>query len=71
MVLLAIYILIGLAIFLYYLSHSGQDRSLQITMELGLAIALLATSINYSFSPVFQVALLILIVMLFLQKGWA
>ncbi len=66
-----IYIVIGLAIFLYYLLKSGQNRSLGITMELGLAITLLAAVIDYGLSPVLQVAAIMMIVLLLLQKGFA
>jgi hypothetical protein len=61
---------IGLAIFLYYLLKSGQNRSLEITMELGLAITLLAAAIDYSLSPVLQVAAIMMTVLLLLQKGF-
>jgi hypothetical protein len=64
------YIVIGLAIFLYYLLKSGQNRSLEITMELGLAITLLAAAIDYSLSPVLQVAAIMMTVLLLLQKGF-
>ncbi len=65
-----LYIVIGLAIFLYYLLKSGQNRSLEITMELGLAITLLAAAIDYSLSPVLQVAAIMMTVLLLLQKGF-
>jgi hypothetical protein len=65
-----IYLIIGLGIFFIYLLRSGHNRSLEITMELGIALAFLALAIHYSFSPLLQIAAIVTIVLLFLQKGF-
>jgi hypothetical protein len=68
--MVTLYIAIGLAIFLFYMVKGGQDKSLEITMQLGLAIALLALTIDLSFNPVLQVSIVIMTVLLLLQKGF-
>ena len=68
--MVTLYIAIGLAIFLFYMVKGGQDKSLEITMQLGLAIALLALTIDLSFNPVLQVSIAIMTVLLLLQKGF-
>jgi hypothetical protein len=68
--MVTLYIAIGLAIFLFYMVKGGQDKSLEITMQLGLAITLLALAIDLSFNPVLQVSIVIMTVLLLLQKGF-
>jgi hypothetical protein len=68
--MVTLYIAIGLVIFLFYMVKGGQDKSLEITMQLGLAIALLALTIDLSFNPVLQVSIVIMAVLLLLQKGF-
>jgi hypothetical protein len=68
--MVTLYIAIGLVIFLFYMVKGGQDKSLEITMQLGLAIALLALTIDLSFNPVLQVSIAIMTVLLLLQKGF-
>jgi hypothetical protein len=68
--MVTLYIAIGLVIFLFYMVKGGQDKSLEITMQLGLAITLLALAIDLSFNPVLQVSIVIMTVLLLLQKGF-
>jgi hypothetical protein len=68
--MVTLYIAIGLVIFLFYMVKGGQDKSLEITMHLGLAITLLALAIDLSFNPVLQVSIVIMTVLLLLQKGF-
>jgi hypothetical protein len=68
--MVTLYIAIGLAIFLFYMVKGGQDKSLEITTHLGLAITLLALAIDLSFNPVLQVSIVIMTVLLLLQKGF-
>ncbi|MGH8594873.1 MAG: hypothetical protein ACREV3_13800 [Gammaproteobacteria bacterium] len=61
---------IGIAIFIFYLYRSGQNRSLEATMELGLIVTLLAASLLYAMNPLIQVAVFVAGIMTLLRKGF-
>ena len=64
-------VIIGLVIFGYFSFRGTQNRSLESTMELGLVISGIAVSIYYGLNPLFQIAAIILAIMLLLRKGFA
>ena len=57
----------GLAIFLFYLFW-GKGASQEITMELGFALAFLAVTIGFDMGFAFQIATIVVVVILLLQK---
>lgn len=62
--------IVGLLIFLYLLFR-GTSASDQINMEIGLAIAALATTIGLGMDGKIQLAVVLVLVLLFVNKGFA
>ena len=63
-------VIAGLVISGYFFARGTQSRSLENTMQLGMLIAALTGTIYFQCSPVFQIAIIIMAVMLFVQKGF-
>lgn len=61
---------LGFAIFVFYLYRGGQNRSLEMTMELGLIITLLAASLLYGVNPLVQAAVFVAGIIVLLRKGF-
>ena len=64
-----VYFVIGLIVFVAYL-FLGRRLSLQLNMEIGLVLALLAATIALDVFPLLQLAAAGVLAMLFLQKGF-
>lgn len=62
--------IVGLLIFLYLLFR-GTSASDQINMEIGLAITALATTIGLGMDGKIQLAVVLVLVLLFVNKGFA
>ena len=62
--------IVGLLIFLYMLVR-GKSASDQINMETGLAIAALAATIGLDMDGRIQLAVVLVLVLLFVNKGFA
>ena len=62
--------IVGLLIFLYLLFR-GTSASDQINMEIGLAITALATTIGLGMDGKIQLAVVVVLVLLFVNKGFA
>jgi hypothetical protein len=65
-----IYFVIGVIVFVAYLLFPGRRPSLQLNMEIGLALALLSVTVALDVLPLLQVAAAVVLVMLLLQKGF-
>jgi hypothetical protein len=62
--------IVGLLIFLYMLVR-GTSASDQINMEIGIAIAALAATIGLDMDGRIQLAVVLVLVLLFVNKGFA
>jgi hypothetical protein len=62
--------IVGLLVFLYMLFR-GTSASDQINMEIGLAIAALAATIGLGVDGKIQLAVVLVLVLLFVNKGFA
>ncbi len=68
--MIVVFGIVGLLIFLYMLFR-GKSASDQINMEIGLAIAALAATIALNLDGMIQLAVVVVLVLLFVNQGFA